>query len=112
MGALLTAALLVVTAVGCATIASLNAAGEALQDAGYEIHDLLMEEDGVVSADLERPDGATDEEHFHEAAAILWEHLHDDAQQAEIRIRSDDDVDRIETYSAVELNELHNEMRP
>lgn len=87
-----------------------NAAGEALQDAGYEIHDLLMEEDGLVSADLERPDGATDEEHFHEAAAIIWEHLDDNAQQAEIRIRSDDDVDRIETYSAAELNELHDEM--
>ncbi|TVP65347.1 MAG: hypothetical protein EA340_12685 [Nitriliruptor sp.] len=99
--------LLVVLGMACAAIAGLSAAGQELQEAGYEVHDLLMEEGDSVYADLERPDGATDVEHFEQAAAIIWDHLDDQAQQAEIRLRSPDDTDEIVTYSAAELEEIH-----
>jgi hypothetical protein len=101
------AALILLVGVACATIAGLSNAGEALQEADFEVHDLLMEEDDVVHADLERPDGATDVEHFERAAAIIWEHLDDQAQQADIRIRGPDDTDEIVTYSAAEMQEIH-----
>jgi hypothetical protein len=103
------AVLLVAFGMACATIAGLSAAGEALQDAGFEVHDLLMEEDDSVYADLERPDGATDSEHFQQAAAIIWDHLDEQAQQVEIRLRSPQDADEIVSYSATELQELHQE---
>lgn len=96
----------------CATIAGLSNAGEALQDAGFEIHDLLMEEDASVYADLERPDGATEVDDFEQAAAIIWEHLDDEAEQAEIRLRGPDDTDEIVTYSAEELQEIHGDRAP
>jgi hypothetical protein len=102
-------ALLVALGMACATIAGLSAAGEALQDEGYEVHDLLMDEGDSVYADLERPDGATDVEDFEQAAAIIWDHLDDQAQQAEIRLRSPDDTDEIVTYSAAELEGIHQE---
>lgn len=100
-------ALLVVLGTACAAIAGLSAAGEELQEAGYEVHDLLMEEGDSVYADLERPDGATDVEYFEQAAAIIWDHLDDEAQEAEIRLRGPDDTDEIATYSAAELEEIH-----
>jgi hypothetical protein len=61
----------------------------------------------AVHADLERADGATDVEHFEQAVAIIWDHLDDEAQQAEIRLRSPDDTDEIVTYSTAELEEIH-----
>ncbi len=91
----------------CAAIAGLSAAGEDLQDAGFEVHDLLLDGDDSVYADLERSDGATEVEHFEQAAAIIWDHLDDEAQQAEIRLRSPDDTDEIVTYSAAELQQIH-----
>jgi len=101
--------LLVVLGMACAAIAGLSAAGQELQEAGYEVHDLLMGEGDSVYADLERPDGATDVEHFEQVAAIIWDHLDDQAQQAEIRLRSPDDTDEIVTYRAGELEEIHRE---
>jgi hypothetical protein len=100
---------LLVLGVACAAIAGLSGAGEALQDAGYEVHDLLMEEGDSVSADLERPDGATEVEHVEQAAGIIWEHLDDQARQPEIRLRSPNDTDEIVTYSAAERQEIHDE---
>ncbi len=99
--------LALVLGVGCATIAGLSAAGESLQEAGYEVHDLLMEEGGSVYADLERPDGATDVEHFEQAGAIIWDHLDDEARQVEIRLRSPEATDEIVTYSATQLQQIH-----
>lgn len=104
---------LLVLAVACATIAGLSAAGGELEEAGFEIHDLRMDGDNAVHADLERTDGTTDvEEHFEQAAAIIWDHLDDEAQQAEIRLRSPDDTDEIVTYSAAELQEIHQQDGP
>jgi len=100
-------ALLLVLGVACAAIAGLSAAGEELEEAGFEIHDLRMDGEDAVYADLEQADGATDVEHFEQAAAIIWDHLDDEAQQAEIRLRSPDDTDEIVTYSATELQEIH-----
>ena len=99
-------ALVLLFGVACATIAGLSSAGEALQDADFEVHDLLMQEDDVVHADLERPDGATDIEYFEQAAAIIWDHLDDQAQQAEIRLRGPDDTDEIVTYSATDMQQI------
>ena len=94
---------------GCATIAALSSAGTALQEAGFEVHDLMMQQDDSVYADLERHDGATEVEHVEAAARIIWDHLEGKAQQVEIRLRNPDDVDSIVTYSAEELEAIHGE---
>jgi hypothetical protein len=104
-------ALILLGGVACATIAGLSNAGEALQEADYEVHDLLMGEDDVVHADLERPDGATDVEYFEQAAAIIWDHLSDQAQQADVRLRGPEETDEIVSYSAAELREIHQDRR-
>jgi hypothetical protein len=104
--------LLVVLGMACAAIAGLSAAGQALQEEGYEVHDLLMEDGDSVYADLERPDGATGGEHFERAAATIWDHLDDQARQVEIRLRSPGDTDEIATYTAAELEVIHREHGP
>jgi len=91
---------------GCATLADLSAAGEALQDAGHEVHELMLEEGGLVRADLERPDGSTEDDDLEGAAAIIWEHTQDRAEEVEVRLRGEGDTDRIRTFSTAELQEL------
>jgi hypothetical protein len=93
--------------VACAAIAGLSSAGDALQDADFEVHDLAMEQDDVVYADLERPDGATDIEYFEQAAAIVWDHLDDQAQGVEIRLRGPGQTDEIVTYTTDDLQQIH-----
>jgi hypothetical protein len=100
-------AVLALFGAACAAIAGLSRAGDALQDADFEVHDLAMEQDDVVYADIERPDGATDIEYFEQAAAIVWDHLDGQAQGVEIRLRGPDQTDEIVTYSTTERQQIH-----